>query len=176
MEVMNETIKTLTTRRSMRKFKKEQILEKELEQILAAAVNAPSGRNTQPAKIVVVQDEATIERLRKLHQKVLGNDTIDALYGAPTVVVVLADPEVNATWHDDGVLVLGNMVNAAYSLGIGSCYIYRAMPIFDMPEGKELLREWGIPERFRGIGHCILGYPDGEERPITHKEDYIVRV
>ena len=176
MEIMNETIRTLVTRRSMRKFKKEQITEKELEQILAAGVNAPSGRNTQPAKIVVIQDAETIERLRKLHAKVLGKEGIDALYGAPTVIVVLADPEVNATWHDDGVLVLGNLMNAAYSLGIGSCYIYRAMPIFDMPEGKALLAEWGIPERFRGIGHCILGYPDGEERPIQHKEDYIVRI
>jgi nitroreductase len=82
-------------------------------------------------------------------------------YGAPCVIVVLSDPNLN-TWVEDGSLVLGNLMNAATALGLGSCWIHRAKQTFDLPEGKALLKKWGLPETLRGIGNCVLGYPDGE--------------
>ncbi len=172
---MNETVKTLTSRRSMRHFKKEQLLENELQEVLQAAVNAPTGGNRQSALMVVVQDEKMVRKLSAMNAAVLGKTDIDPFYGAPTVVVVLADTQI-PTWKEDGSLVLGNLMNAAYSMGIGSCWIHRAYQVFESEEGKALLKEWGIPETYAGVGHCILGYADGEEREITHRADYIRRV
>ena len=172
---MNDTLKTLISRRSMRHFKKEQLLENELQEVLQAGVNAPTGGNRQSALMVVVQDEKMVAKLSAMNAAVLGKTDIDPFYGAPTVVIVLADTRI-PTWKEDGSLVLGNLMNAAYSIGIGSCWIHRAYQVFESEEGKALLKEWGIPECYAGVGHCILGYPDGEEREITHREDYIHRV
>ena len=172
---MNDTIKTLTSRRSMRQFKKEQLLDSELQEVLQAGMNAPTGGNRQSALMVVVQDEEMVAKLSAMNAEVLGKTGIDPFYGAPTVVVVLADTRI-PTWKEDGSLVLGNLMNAAYSVGIGSCWIHRAYQVFETEEGKKLLSKWGIPEEYAGVGHCILGYPDGDERPISHREDYIRRV
>lgn len=92
------------------------------------------------------------------------------------MVVVLADGETY-NWMRDGSLVMGNLMNAAWSLGVGSCWINRAQELFDRPEGKELLARWGLPATLRGVGNCILGYPDGDiPAPKPRKQDYIVRV
>ena len=106
----------------------------------------------------------------------MGADT-DPFYGAPTVVVVLSDPEIRTYLHD-GALVMGNLMNAAHAVGVDSCYIFRAKEMFESEEGKALLRQWGIPERFVGIGNCILGYgAEGGKRPLTpRKEGYIIKV
>ena len=98
---------------------------------------------------------------------------IDPFYGAPTVRVVFAD-KTKMTYIEDGSLVLGNLMNAAHSLGIGSCWIHRAKEEFETEEGKELLKEWNIPDNYVGIGHCILGYIDGDlPEPKHRKEDYV---
>ena len=157
---MNQTIKDLEERRSIRKYKSEQIKDDELNQILEAGEYAPSGMGRQPTKMVVVQDKATIEKLSKINASIMGVNT-DPFYGAPTVVIVLADKRV-ATYVEDGSLVMGNLLNAAHSLNIGSCWIHRARETFETEEGKELLKEWGIDENYVGIGNCILGYVDGE--------------
>lgn len=126
--------------------------------------------------IVAVQDPETRNALSRMNAAVMGRDG-DPFYGAPTVVVVLADPEIG-TYLYDGVLVMGNLMNAAQAVGVDSCYIFRAKEVFETAEGKALLRKWGIPERYVGIGNCILGYgaPGGKQEAAPRKENYIVRV
>lgn len=172
---MNEVIRALKERRSVRAYRPEQISEDDLAQILEAGTYAPSGMGAQPAIMVVVQDPETIARLSKLNAAVMGANT-DPFYGAPTVIVVLANQD-RGTWLEDGSLVMGNLMNAAHSLGLGSCWIHRAREVFASDEGQALLRQWGIQGNYAGVGHCILGYPAGplpEAKP--RKEHAIYRV
>lgn len=173
---MNTVIQAMMDRRSCRSFTAEQVREEDLQQILLAGTYAASGRNLQAAKIVVVQDKQVIEQLRAMNAAVMGTPDLDPFYGAPTVCVIVADTEVR-TWQEDGSLVIGNMMLAASTLNVGSCWIHRAQQEFDSPEGKALLKQWGIPEHYRGVGHCILGYP-ASDLPAAkpRKEDFIVRV
>lgn len=167
-----DAIEALTTRRSCRSFKQEQIKNEELQMILACGLNAPSGKNKQSSKIVVVQNQEEIKELSKLNAIIFGKD-VDPFYGAPTVIVVLAD-KTKMTYIEDASLVLGNLMNAAHSLGIGSCWIHRAKEEFETEEGKELLKEWNISDNYVGIGHCILGYIEGNlSVPKPRKEDYV---
>lgn len=173
---MNETLKVLKERRSIRKYRAEQVREEDLNAILEAGTWAATGKNLQSPVMVVVQDQETISYMSKLNAQIQGNPNADPFYGAPTVVVVLADGE-NYNWMADGSLVMGNLMNAAWAIGVGSCWINRAKELFDMPEGKELLKKWGLPETLRGVGNCILGYIDGDiPAPKPRKADYIVRV
>ncbi|WP_301860690.1 nitroreductase [uncultured Megasphaera sp.] len=157
---MNQTIQTLLSRRSIRHYKPQQIAEEELQQILKAGTYAASGMGLQPVTMVVIQNKETIAKLSKMNAAIMGTDS-DPMYGAPTVIVVLTDPEKSANAWSDGCLVMGNLMNAAAALGVGSCWINRAKEEFASPEGKELLRQWGLPEHLVGVGHCILGYADG---------------
>lgn len=169
---MNDTIKTLIERRSCKKLKSEQIKKEELDLILQAGMNAPTGKGMQSPIILVLQDKEKIEKLREINKKILGRD-VDPFYNAPTVLVVMADKNM-FTYVEDGSLVLGNMMNAAFSLGVGSCWIHRAKEEFETPEGKALLKEWNIPENYEGVGHCILGYSDMEyPEPKPRKKDYV---
>lgn len=173
---MNETLKTIRTRRSIRKYKAEQISDTELNAILEAGTWAPTGMGAQSPVMVVVQDKETLELLSAANAEIQGRPGTDPFYGAPTAVVVLADGE-KANWLQDGSLVMGNLMLAAASLGVGSCWINRAKEYFDLPEGKELLRKWNLPETLRGVGTCILGYAEGDvPNPKPRKEGYIVRV
>ena len=174
--IMNETLNVLKERRSIRKYKAEQITDAELDAILEAGTWAASGKGLQPAVMVVVQDQETISYMSRLNAEIQGKPGTDPFYGAPTVGVVLADGE-NPNWVADGSLVLGNLMTAAWSLGVGSCWINRARELFDMPEGKALLEKWGLPETLRGVGNCILGYAEGPvPAPKPRKDGYIVRV
>ena len=168
---MNETIKNLIERRSCRKYSTTQIKEEELNSVLKAGEYAPTGMGRQSPIILVLQNKEKIEKLSKLNAKIMGTDK-DPFYGAPTVLIVLADKNIG-TYKEDGSLVLGNLMNAAYSLGLGSCWIHRAKEEFEPEEGKELLKEWNIPKNYVGIGHCILGYPEEKSEAKPRKEDYI---
>ena len=84
---MNETIHTLITRRSVRKYKKAQISDEDLYLILQAGTYAASGHGLQPCTIVVIQDTDTLARLSALNAKIMGT-TSDPMYGAPTVLLV----------------------------------------------------------------------------------------
>lgn len=173
---MNETLKTLKERRSCRKYSDRQVEAAQLDAILEAGTYAPTGMNRQAPVIVAVQDKETRDKIAKLNAAVMGSDT-DPFYGAPTVLVVLADPEVR-TYVYDGALVMGNLMNAAHAVGVDSCYIFRAKEVFATEEGKGMLKEWGIPERYEGIGNCILGYglEGGKREASPRKENYIVKV
>lgn len=157
---MNEALNVLLERRSVRAYKPEQITDAELQSVLSAGLSAPSAINRQPTVLLVVQDKETIKKLSELNAAVMGKD-IDPFYGAPTVIVVLSDRRV-PTYVEDGTLVLGNLLNAAQALGLGSCWINRAREVFEMPEAREMLREKGIGDEYIGIGHCVLGYADCE--------------
>lgn len=161
---MNEMVKMLTRRNSCRSFQREHITRQELEDILAAGLNAPSGRNRQTALFVAVQDEDTIALLSKLNAQVMGSEG-DPFYGAQDVIIVLARKE--GTYVYDGSLAMGNLLNAAWSMGIGCCWIHRAKEVFEAPQGKALLAKWGITEDVEGIGFCILGYPQAEKPKVT---------
>ena len=168
---MNDTIKNLVERRSCRKYSSTQIKEDELNSVLKAGEYAPTGMGMQSPIIVVLQNKSIIDKLSKINAKIMGKDE-DPFYGAPTVLVVLADKNIG-TYIEDGSLVLGNLMNAAYSLGLGSCWIHRAKEEFETDEGKELLKEWNISENYVGIGHCILGYPEEKSEAKPRKDGYI---
>ena len=168
---MNETIKNLVERRSCRKYSSTQIKEDELNSVLKAGEYAPTGMGMQSPIIVVLRNKSIIDKLSKINAKIMGKDE-DPFYGAPTVLVVLADKNIG-TYIEDGSLVLGNLMNAAYSLGLGSCWIHRAKEEFETDEGKELLKEWNISENYVGIGHCILGYPEEKSEAKPRKDGYI---
>ena len=138
----NETLETIKSRRSCRAYKPEQITDEELNAVLEAGTYAASAMGRQSAKIVVVQDAATRAQLTRMNAAVMGKDT-DPMYGAPTILVVLADAHA-ANAVQDGSLVMGNLMLAAASLGLGSCWINRAKEEFETEEGKALLRQWGI--------------------------------
>ena len=156
---MNETLRTLETRRSVRKYKADQVPKETMEKILRAGTFAPSGRGAQATATVVVRDRETISAIGKLNAAALGNDT-DPFYGAPTLAIVFSDGK-RPTRVDDGCAVITNMINAAHSLGVDSCWIYRAREVFSSPEGKAFMRKWGIDEHFEGIGNVVFGYGAG---------------
>ena len=172
---MNEVLKCLEERRSVRRYRKEQIKESQLEQILEAGMYAPTGMGMQSPIMVVVQDPEMIARLSGMNAAIMGTGS-DPFYGAPTVIIVLADRN-RPTYREDGSLVMGNLMNAAYSVGVDSCWIHRAREEFESPEGKALLKQWGIEGDYVGIGHCLLGYRDGElPKPKPRKAKYVYRV
>ncbi|MDO4361061.1 MAG: nitroreductase [Eubacteriales bacterium] len=168
---MNTTIQDLMTRRSIRKYKPEQITREELKTVLNAGMCAPTAMNKQSPIIVAVQNKDDIAYLSKLNAAVKGMAG-DPFYGAPTVLVVLADAE-NANAVPDGSLVLGNLMNAAHAIGLGSCWINRAREVFATDEGKALLKKWGIEGDYIGVGNCILGYPDEQPQMKPRKENYV---
>ena len=164
----------LLTRRSVRKYSDRPVEEEKLDKVLTAGLYAPTGMNNQAPVLVAVRDKATRDKLSRMNAAVMGASG-DPFYGAPCVIVVLSDPE-RMTWVEDGSLVLGNLMNAAHSLGLGSCWIHRAKERFDTPEGKALLRAWGVPENYRGVGNCILGYAAEEPEAKPRKSGRIIKI
>lgn len=160
---MESTIKDLMERRSCRSYSDKQITDVELNTVLEAGLIAPSAMNRQSPIFVVVQDKETIAKLSKMNAAIMHSDK-DPFYGAPTVIIVLADRN-NANAVADGSLAMGNLMNAAHAIGLGSCWINRAYEEFESDEGKALLRKWGVNGEYIGVGHCILGYPKEEAKP-----------
>ena len=166
---MNETINNMITRRSIRGFSDKAIPEDVLEQIIEAGSFAASGRNRQSAVIVAVTDKQTRDRLSRANAKIMGTDN-DPFYGAPVILVVLAQKDV-PTHVYDGSLVMGNLMLAAHSLGVGSCWIHRARETFETDEWREWLREIGVEGEMVGIGNCALGYPVNEHPDVLPRKD-----
>lgn len=164
----------LLTRRSVRKYADRPVEEEKLDKVLTAGLYAPTGMNNQAPVMVAVRDKETRDKLSRMNAAAMGASG-DPFYGAPCVIVVLSDPE-RMTWVEDGSLVLGNLMNAAHSLGLGSCWIHRAKECFDTPEGKALLRAWGVPENYRGVGNCILGYAAEEPEAKPRKSGRIIKI
>ena len=172
---MSETLTTLKTRRSCRAYKPELIEEEKLNAIMEAGTYAATGMGKQSPIIIAVTDKEVRDKLAKINAAVLGAD-IDPFYGAPEVLIVLADKSV-PTYIYDGSLVMGNMMNAASDLGIANCWIHRAKEEFESEEGKAILKKLGIEGDYEGIGNLILGYAEGPAaEPAPRKADYIYRI
>lgn len=171
---MSELLKKIETRRSIRKFKNTMIPRDVIDQIIKAGTYAATGRNHQGCKIICVTNPEMRNHLSEVNRQIGGwPECFDPFYGAPVVLIVLADKNW-PTHVYDGSLVMGNLMLAAHELGIGSCWIHRAKEEFEMEIGQELLQQLGIEGEWEGIGHCVLGYPDGDQ-PATpeRKEDWV---
>ena len=162
----------LFTRRSCRSYKPDMIPEETINKIVEAGTYAASGMGKQAAIIVAVTNKEVRDKLSKMNADIMGA-SMDPFYGAPVVLIVLADKSV-ATHVYDGSLVLGNMMTAAEGLGIGSCWIHRAKEEFESAEGKEILKAAGVEGDYVGIGHLILGYAASDPAPAApRKENYV---
>ena len=173
---MSTTMNDLLTRRSVRSYTDEVPPMEVIEEICKAGTYAPTGMNRQAPVIVAVTNREVRDRLSKLNAAVFGPDNdMDPFYGAPVVLVVLADTTAARTWKEDGSLVMGNLLNAAHAKGLGSCWIHRAKEVFETEEGKAILKDAGIEnENLVGIGNCILGYTAGEyPEAAPRKDNYI---
>lgn len=181
---MNQTIENIISRRSVKKYEAKEVPVELVEQVVKAGMYAPSGMNMQSAKIIAVMNKDMRDRLSRINLGIITGRNLktssghsDPFYGAPVVLVVLAKKEVGTNIYD-GSLVMENMMIAANSLGLGSCWIHRAKETFETEEGKQILAELGIKDEYVGIGNCILGYaaPDALKPQAERKEDFVVWV
>lgn len=170
--MQNDTLNALLTRRSVRKFEDRQIDPGTLRSILEAGTYAPTGMGKQSPVIVAVQDPEDRRAVMELNKQARGGSG-DPYYGAPTILLVLADSSIAGTYVEDGACVLNTMMIAAHALGAASCWIHGEHLMFDLPEGKALLKKWGLPEDLRGVGSLALGYAAGPlPDPKPRKENY----
>ncbi len=171
---MNETLKTLENRRSCRKFIVDKMPERKLiESIIRAGTYAPSGMGRQSVKIIAVTDKKIRDKISEENAKIMGHVGADPFYGAPVILVVIADKSVPTAVYD-GSLVMGNLLNAAESLGLGSIWIHRAKEEFESDFGKDILEKLGIKGEWEGIGHAAIGYiSDGGVNVAAARKDNV---
>lgn len=175
---MSEVIEKMKSRRSIRKYKSDMVPQEILDKIIEAGLYAPSAMGSQNTIIIQVTDKKTRDEISEMNCKIGGWDEgFDPFYGAPAILIVLAKKD----WKNgvyDGSLVMGNLMLAAYELGIGSCWIHRAKEEFETEWGKKFLKDLGIDEEYEGIGHCALGYAEGEypeAKPIKENRVFYVK-
>lgn len=169
-------LECMETRRSFRAYLPNAVPGEKLERILRAGLYAASGMGRQSAMILCVTDKALRDRLMRMNAAIMGTPEKDPFYGAPCVLVVLADRSIPTAVYD-GSLVLGNMMLAAHAEGLGSCWIHRAREEFDSDEGKAILHDLGVEGNYEGVGHLIVGYADGAEPEAKpRREGRVLRV
>ena len=171
----NEVLKAIKERRSIRRFKSEQITDEELQTVLEAGTWAATAHGSQEPYIVAVQNEDTANKLRKLNAEAWGKEDMDPFYGAPTLVMVLCR-EDDPNNQKDGSLVLGNMMLAAHSIGLASCWINREEQVFATPEGQQLMKDWDLPEGLIGVGAIALGYASSHPHTVKPRKEGYYRV
>lgn len=171
---MNEVIKALESRRSCRNFKPDMIKDEELKTIVQAGTYAATGMGKQSPVIIAVTNKALRDEIMEANRKIGGwGEGFDPFYGAPVILFVIAKKDV-PTYVYDGSLVMGNLMNAAESLGVASIWIHRAKEEFESEFGKSILKKLGIEGEYEGIGHCALGYAaEAPKAPAPRKEDYV---
>lgn len=173
---MSDILDVIKTRRSVRKYKNDMVPAEIIDKIIEAGTYAATGMDRQSPIILAVTDKELRDKLSKMNSRIMGkSEDFDPFYGAPVVLVVLADKSM-PTYIYDGTLVMGNLMLEAHALGVDSCWIHRAKEEFESEEGREILKSLGIEGDYEGIGHCILGYVDGEE-PQCHprKDNWVYR-
>ena len=158
---MNEILENMKTRRSVRRYLPDAVPQELLDKVIEAGLYAASGRGRQSAIIVEVTDRDLRDRLMRMNAAIMGREGTDPFYGAPAILLVLADKQA-PTYLYDGSLAMGNMMLEAHELGLGSCWIHRAKEEFSSAEGKALLEKLGVKGNYEGIGHLIVGYADGD--------------
>ena len=168
---MNEVLKAMKERRSIRKFKSDMLPKEIIDKVIESGLYAASGKGQQSPIIISVTNKELRDKLSKINCKIGGwKEDFDPFYNAPVVLIVLA-PKDWATYIYDGSLVIGNMMLTAHSLNIGSCWIHRAKQEFESEEGKEILKSLRINGDYEGIGHCVLGYIDGNYPNIPARKE-----
>ena len=172
---MSDVLETIKSRRSIRKYKSDMVPQDKLEKIIEAGTYAATGMGKQSPIIVAVTNKELRDKLSAMNAKIMGTNT-DPFYGAPVVLIVLADKR-RPTYLYDGSLVMGNLMLEAEAQGIGSCWIHRAKEEFESEEGKEILKSLGIEGDYEGIGHCVLGFADGPApKAAPRKDSYVYYV
>ena len=172
---MNDVLETIKSRRSIRKYKSDMVPQDKLEKIIEAGTYAATGMGKQSPIIVAVTNKELRDKLSAMNAKIMGVNS-DPFYGAPVVLIVLADKS-RPTYLYDGSLVMGNLMLEAEAQGVGSCWIHRAKEEFESEEGKEILKSLGIEGDYEGIGHCVLGYAGGPEpKAAPRKDSYVYYV
>ena len=164
----------IRTRRSCRSYKQQQITDEQLNAVLEAGTYAPTSRGLQSPFIVAIQNKDLLKQLAEMNAEVMG-DTTNPYYDAPTYILVFV-PDGFANGVYDAALVLENMMLAAHAQGLGSCWIHREREMFATEEGKELMKQWGLPDGLIGIGALALGYPEGEPAPAKPRKESYTRV
>ena len=176
-EVMNEVLKAISSRHSIKKYRPDMVPEELIDLVIEAGLKAANGMGAQSARIIAITDPEVRDELSHLNARIAtGKEEVDTFYGAPVVLLVIADKNIRTHVYD-GSLVMGNMLLAAHSLGLGACWIHRAKEEIEAEYGQELLKRLGIEGEWEGIGNCILGYPDMEpaEKPVRPGRVYYVR-
>lgn len=172
---MSDVLETIKSRRSIRKYKSDMVPQDKLEKIIEAGTYAATGMGKQSPIIVAVTNKELRDKLSAMNAKIMGVNS-DPFYGAPVVLIVLADKS-RPTYLYDGSLVMGNLMLEAEAQGIGSCWIHRAKEEFESEEGKEILKSLGIEGDYEGIGHCVLGFADGPApKAAPRKDSYVYYV
>ena len=172
---MSDVLETIKSRRSIRKYKSDMVPQDKLEKIIEAGTYAATGMGKQSPIIVAVTNKELRDKLSAMNAKIMGTNT-DPFYGAPVVLIVLADKS-RPKYLYDGSLVMGNLMVEAEAQGIGSCWIHRAKEEFESEEGKEILKSLGIEGDYEGIGHCVLGFADGPApKAAPRKDSYVYYV
>ena len=172
---MSDVLETIKSRRSIRKYKSDMVPQDKLDKIIEAGTYAATGMGKQSPIIVAVTNKELRDRLSAMNAKIMGVNS-DPFYGAPVVLIVLADKS-RPTYLYDGSLVMGNLMLEAEAQGIGSCWIHRAKEEFESEEGKEILKSLGIEGDYEGIGHCVLGFADGPApKAAPRKDSYVYYV
>ena len=171
---MNDIIKAMLERRSIRKFKSDMVSKDDINKIIEAGLYAANGMGKQAVITVAVTNKQLRDKISEDNRKIGGWDKgFDPFYGAPVILIVLAQKD----WRNrvyDGSLVIGNMMLAAHSLGLGSIWIHRAKEEFETDEYKKLLKDIGVQGEWEGIGHCAIGYIDGDiPKPAPRKENRV---
>lgn len=171
---MNEAMRNLLERRAVRSYTDAPVTKEELDAVIEAGLYAPTARGEQRAIIAAITNKEDRDAVSEINRGIMGVD-FDPFYGAPVVCVVFADGSWPMTVKD-GSLVMGNMLNAAHAIGLGSCWIDRAEPVFESEAGKALMKKWGVPEGYVGVGNCILGHPAETPAPAPRKEGRVIRI
>lgn len=165
---MNTELQALLERRSIRSYKPDMVPQELIDQVIEAGLYAASGHSEQDSIIVAVTNKEVRDKLSQMNRAIMGTKS-DTFYGAPVVLIVLA-PKSNKNGIYDASLIMGNLMQAAHAVGLGSCWINRAKQEFESEEGKQLLNEWGIEGEYEGVGHCILGYINGKVPPALKRK------
>ena len=181
---MNETLKVINSRRSVRKYKPDQISDSELQAILEAAIRAPNAMNQQRWHFTVIQNKDVPEKLTDVARESMksgpepiakraASPDFSPFYHAPTVILITGD-STSRFARIDCSLAAQNIVLAAESLNIGSCIMTSPELIFKSKRGQELLKELGVPEGCTHVCTVTLGYRDGDRPPARPRNKEVV--
>lgn len=169
---MNDVIKCLVERRSIKSFQSKMVEDEKINEIVKAGMYAPTAMNLQSPNIIVITNEETKKEIRNKNCEIMGNYNIDPFHNAPVIILVIAKNTPTAVY--DGSCVIDNMLNAAYSLGLGACWIHRAKEEMESDFGKKILAKLRLEGDYVGIGHVAVGYPEGDiPKTKPRKENYV---